>query len=312
MFSNNTLIITEYNKLLTDINKTKFELNSYKRVIDIIDTLTFDLTKANVDKIKDIKYIGKRTIKRIEEILTYGYIMDYKDKAINNLNEYQIIKNLIKIHGIGIVKAKKLYDDNITYDNIEYHLDNLSYDQKLGVKYKTEIEKPIPRKEITKFTKKLNTLLYKFNSDLYYDICGSYRRGKLESGDIDILITNMGNNDILLQDIVKYLTSNNILVDNLTLHGNKKYMGFAQLDKKSSIRRIDIRLIPLKSYYFALLYFTGSDKTNKMMRELAKHKNLKLSEYSLIDIDSKKEYIVNSEEDIFNLLEIIYINPLDR
>ena len=38
---------------------------------------------------------------------------------------------------------------------------------------------------------------------------------------------------------------------------------------KSHAMRIDIRLIPKKSYPFALLYFTGSKKTNTYMRNIA-------------------------------------------
>ena len=88
-------------------------------------------------------------------------------------------------------------------------------------------------------------------------------------------------------------------------------MGICKLSNKIIGRRIDIRLISLDSYYYALLYFTGSDETNKYMRNIAKQNNWKLNEYSLIDNNNKK-FIVNSEEDIFKLLHIDYINPIDR
>ena len=46
---------------------------------------------------------------------------------------------------------------------------------------------------------------------------------------------------------------------------------------------IDIRLISKKSYPYALLYFTGSKKTNTFMRNQAIKQGYKLSEYGLYD-----------------------------
>jgi DNA polymerase beta len=46
-------------------------------------------------------------------------------------------------------------------------------------------------------------------------------------------------------------------------------MGFCQLDNNPLARRIDIRYVPYKSYYTALLYYTGSKNFNIEMRSIA-------------------------------------------
>ena len=84
-------------------------------------------------------------------------------------------------------------------------------------------------------------------------------------------------------------------------------MGFSKF-KDNFIRRIDIRYIPYHSYHYALLYFTGSSDLNKKMRELAKSKELKLSEYGLFDKNNKK-FKVKSERDIFKKLGLEYLPP---
>ena len=84
-------------------------------------------------------------------------------------------------------------------------------------------------------------------------------------------------------------------------------MGFSKL-KNNHIRRIDIRYIPYESYYYALLYFTGSMELNKKMREIAKSKKLKLSEYGLFDENDKK-FKAKSERDIFKKLGLEYLHP---
>ena len=151
-------------------------------------------------------------------------------------------------------------------------------------------------------------------------VCGSYRRGNIVSGDIDILLTkkNSDSND-LENHLLKFITqlkkpiklNNNmpLIVDDMTDKFFKtKYMGFCRyLD--NPFRRIDIRFVSYKSYYTALLYFTGSAETNKKMRIIAKQLNYKLSEYNLINLSTMIEFSIKSEKEIFKLLNMDYIPP---
>ena len=84
-------------------------------------------------------------------------------------------------------------------------------------------------------------------------------------------------------------------------------MGFAKY-KNNPPRRIDIRFIPYISWYPALLYFTGSAELNKKMRQIAKTKKLKLSEYGLFKEDGTM-IEVNSEREIFDFLDMEYLVP---
>lgn len=306
-FKNNEKIIKFYNMLLTDVTKNKFEINNYKKVINIINQLDYNITIDNLDTLQNIKYIGNNTIKRIKDILQTNIAEDINKNICEKQEE---INKLLSIHGIGLVKATKLYDKTITFNNIDKHLDELTHEQCIGVKYKNYINLKIPRKEIDKYKTKITKLLTNYNNMLVFDICGSYRRGKLESGDIDLLISADDDN-VNLDDLINYLSNKNLLIDHLS-YGKKKYMGLSKLTTKSIPRRIDIRVIPKISYYYALLYFTGSDKTNKYMREIAKKKNYKLSEYNLINNNINENYIVNSEKEIFDLLDIKYIEPYNR
>ena len=74
------------------------------------------------------------------------------------------------------------------------------------------------------------------------------------------------------------------------------------------IRKIDIRFVEPQSFFTALLYFTGSAELNKQMRQIAKIKNLKLSEYGLFKENGEK-IPINNERDIFDILEMEYIIP---
>ena len=167
---------------------------------------------------------------------------------------------------------------------------------------------------------------YKLDKESKYifQICGSYRREKPTSGDIDVLISKLDLKDDTddtinhlervintLKNDLKENDDKPLLIDDITdKNYETKYMGFAKY-KKNPVRRIDIRFVSYESYYSALLYFTGSAELNKKMRTIAKKFKLKLSEYGLFKEDGTKIKI-NSEEDFFQKLDLPFIEPKYR
>ena len=308
----NQTIINEFNNLINTLLYTKppnysFKVNSFKKTIEIIKQLDFTIT--NIEQLKNIKGIGKGTLERINEILNNGNLKENTSENNNNNNinnNKEEFKNLQTITGIGPSKAKQLIEKKITFDNLinnptEEMLEHLTHHQKLGIKYYNDILKPIPHEIIKNVEKYLSKFKFKFN------ICGSYRRKKPTSGDIDVLIQKEDNS---LNDIVQFLTKKKFLVDHLTECGDTKYMGICKI-KDSHFMRIDIRLVSKESYPFALLYFTGSKKTNTMMRNQAIKLGFKLNEYSLNDKYNKPIFLY-SEKAIFDYLNLDYIEPENR
>ena len=90
-------------------------------------------------------------------------------------------------------------------------------------------------------------------------------------------------------------------------------MGICKIDNLPA-RRIDILLTNKKHYYFTLLYFTGSYNHNIVMRKIALKKGMSLSEYGFTDLKTNKllDYDVNSEEDIFKIIDMDYVKPENR
>ena len=304
----NSIIISELNKLISNLLYEKppnfsFKVTSFKKTINIINDLDFEIKSS--EQLKNIKGIGKGTLERINEILKNGNLqenkkVEKKQKNISDFNELQTIT------GIGPAKAKQLIQKNISFDDLinnptETMLNELTHHQLIGVKYYHDLLKRIDCSLINDIEKYLKKFDFKFN------ICGSYRRKKPNSGDIDILILEEKKT---LKDIVKLLTQDNFIIDNLTDDGKTKYMGICKTPKSLAMR-IDIRLIPKKSYPFALLYFTGSKKTNTYMRNVAIKAGYKLSEYGLYD--KEQNFIsLNTEKDIFEFLQLPYLSPEKR
>ena len=331
MNSLNHVIIYEFEKLIdyTKISISKeannrFKLKSFVTALSTIKSIDFEIKTTN--QLEKMKGIGKGSIKRIKEILEKGVLSELNNQPnLDETSSVSEISNLMRITGIGPANAKKMYDQDITLkkmlDKPDYYYNKLTHHQIIGLKYFNDFETKIPRKEIDSLGNKIDKILKKIDSKLQMNICGSYRRGKEYSGDIDILINHpeyQTQDDFkdcsVLGTIINNLKSNGFLIDDLTYNGYTKYMGVCLNSPKGIARRIDIRMIPTQSFGCALLYFTGSGQFNINMRRYALKKNYKLNEYqltkkinlNLINIE------VRDERDIFKKLELEYVEPLDR
>lgn len=335
--TNNKIFYLKSNELLSEAKAHQFKVINFKKVLNIIKNLTEEIT--NSDQLKNFKGVGPGILKRIDEILNTGTLQEL-DTSSNNVipdQESQVIKDLQRITGIGPAKAHKLYSDNITLtlllEHLPYlgsddeYLDQLTHHQLIGLKYFHDLEKRIPRKEISSIEKKLKKYCHNYDPKLLINICGSYRRGAKDSGDIDVLITHqdvtswkdLDDSNIFLKEIIHHLTIKELLIDHLTNQGNTKYMGICQNSKKSTPRRIDIRFIPMESLAPAMLYFTGSGEFNKNMRTFALKHGYTINEYAIFKtkkvghkVEKNFKIIVNNEKEIFELLKIPYLEPIER
>lgn len=201
-------------------------------------------------------------------------------------------------------------------------LKNLHYDQLIGLKYFNEIQKRIPREEIVISEKTLKTVAKNMDKNIVIHVCGSYRRGKLSSGDIDVLISHKKihtNEDIesninILQCFVRNLTKLNLLVDHINKYSqiHKKYMGMFKCKISECARRIDIKYIPYDSLGASLLHFTGSKNFNTLLRRHALKQGYTLNEYGLINKKTKEFIPSSNEENIFKILDYKYHSPEER
>jgi DNA polymerase beta len=331
----NDIIIYEFQKLINlvqnNLDKQKkseniFRLKSLKTVLNIIKKYPKKITLDNLKELEKFQGIGQGSIKRIKEILISGKLDETKDFKENTklLDELELIVGVGHTTAIEFIKngVKSINDLKKKIKNKEIKVNDKI---KLGIKYYGKFFGNIPRNEITKIKLLIDKIINKLNKNLsdenkyIYEICGSYRREKLTSGDIDVLISKLGVNnqplEYFIQKLKQPMSSNNnqpLIVDDITYkHYETKYMGFLKY-KNSLIRRIDIRYVPYKYYYSALLYFTGPAEFNVKLRKIAKVMGYKLSEYGLKKISDGNMIKITSEKDIFDFLKLEYIEPKNR
>ncbi len=323
MTTNSKSLIVDKLSLLASLYKQDpeliFKYNAIRKAIDSINKYDAAIISGKQAK-KDIPNIGTGIARRIDEILDTQTLAELKnyEKDVEGIKESKDIEELKRITGIGEVRAKALVKKGITMvdqyrkavkdgkENTTLHID-------IGLKYFEDFERKIPRKEVEEMEKLLRVELKKVDKNLTLCICGSYRRGKKYTGDIDVLITyKKGKDNHYLAKYIERLEKIGFLKDHLTWRGEKKYMGVARLKNHKYNRRIDIRYIDYPSYYAAIVYFTGSKNFNIKLRREALKLGYSLNEYGLTDKKTREIIMFHSEEEVFKLLGMDYVEPEDR
>lgn len=257
--------------------------------------------------------------------VTAGRVEDEKDE------HHSTVKYFESFYGIGPATAEVYYKagHRTLYDL--WNKAPLTPAQRLGILWREHLALKIPRREmdvirdeiarvmedIPRYTAKdeappvLRKRLGGGAKDdanmapVEWEMLGSYRRMEPESGDIDLAIKLSPGID--LKSIVESLRP--YLVGDLA-YGEFKYMGIYRLSSDWNAHRIDIRTFEPQIWPYAVMYFTGSQNFNILMRRRANDLGLNLSEYSLTG--KGKVYPAETEEDIFAALGVKYIPPEDR
>jgi len=329
-------IIEEFKKLqqqiIYDIDNTsgmtklknQYRLKSVSLSLKMIEKYNKDTISNNdLKDIIKIKGIGEGTIRRIKEIIETGKLSEVKITE-DDKQYLKMIEELEDVYGIGrktaynLFKEYKIKSIRELIDKVNKKEIAVSENIIKGLKYVNNLDVKIPRSEIAEIHEYLLDLMFKIDINLFGTICGSYRRLKDTSGDVDFIIIHQDyktNEDKLkinyLDVVIKKLIEDKFIIDSLTRTDVRtKYMGIFKW-KNSMPRRIDIRIFPLESYYSAILYFTGSKDFNRQMRLNAISYDYTLNEYGLYD-ENKKMFKVNSEKEIFDILGIEYITPDKR
>jgi DNA polymerase/3'-5' exonuclease PolX len=324
----NNKIIKEFDKLVDYIKENKdepnnlFRLKSAKLVVSILKKYPKKITLENLDEFNEIKGIGKGTIDRVREILENGFLKELEDYIPAKPTKKEVTSNELEtVIGIGNKTAQEFINSGIkSVKDLKSKVKSgditVSPTIQMGLKYHNVYKENIPRDEIDDIK---NLLTSTFPKKYQFEICGSYRRMLSTSSDIDILITSKEESKtnhlvLLVEQLKEKININNnkpFLVDSLVHNNKTKYMGFCKY-KNNPVRRIDIRYVKYDNFYTALLYFTGSAEFNRNMRNNAKKLGYKLSEYGLVNIKERKASKISSEKDIFDIIDMNYIEPRDR
>ena len=308
----NEVIISRLNDLQTimRLNGEYFRSSAYKKAKNTVSTVREPI--VSVEQLRGLPNIGKSVLQKIDELIRTGKISVIENSSIG------AEKNFMKIYGVGPSKARELVHKYgiQSIEQLRTRLDLLNDKQQIGLRYYEDLLLRIPRGEIDIYRTILNRIFDTVKNDgSKLLIVGSYRRGALNSGDIDILISDPSNDKQVYNRFLDKLVKSKLLVEILS-RGSKKCLAISKLGSNPA-RRIDFLFTPIKEISFAMLYFTGSQSFNTAMRTRALEYGLSMNEHKFTKKGRnplKKALPTEfpDEQSIFDYLDIKWKEPIER
>lgn len=269
--------------------------------------------------------VGSKIAAKIDEVVATGELAELK--AYRASPEVAALQAFTAVSGIGPKKAQELVDKGYrTVAELAASKEAWSAHQRIGLRHFDDLRDRIPFDEVQRHVAVVREAAARLDRRLTVTVCGSHRRRRPTSGDIDCLLTHplshsgSGAEYVYLPRLARALRDRGFVVDTIS-EGAKKMFGVSRLPAAEGAppcraRRLDLSWYPYDCYWPAVLHFTGSAVFNTEMRLIAIKKGLTLNEYGLYRVDAKgnkgEQLEVGSEEDVFRHLGMEYVAPEDR
>lgn len=275
--------------------------------------------------------IGDKMVKKVNEYTKDGEMEVFKALDVSaRLAKAQeaALQDVGAVLGIGPARAQVLHRQGIhtttelknAFESGKVSLNNL---EQLGLTHHKDLIKKIPRTEAESMLRELTRIANKndFGKKWHpeFELAGSYPSGRLESKDIDILISTPLIRDLkdlkrlgdeLTHELSELMTSAKLQIG-LYARGESKLLSLLRLDSRHPVRHVDIRLIPTQSMVFGRLYFTSGRDFNQILRLVAKKHGLKLNEFGLYRGSAAVPNLA-TEEDIMSAIGVPFVPMAKR
>ncbi len=302
--------ISNLKKIIQDDPKWQFKAIAYdraKRSIESYPERVEDIARDPSRKLTEIPGIGADLANKIIELIETGKCQ-YHQEQLKKIP--RTLLDLLQLQSVGPQKARLFYRElNIqTLGELEAAAKAGRLRELPGMNAKSE-------ENILKAIQVLQKASGRFRLDTAFDTAeelaafiqqfqgvervtpaGSLRRGRDTVGDLDLLVTG--------RDLTK-------LAEHF-LRFPRIAQVLAKGEDKVSVKlnndmQVDVRALHPESYGAALQYFTGSKEHNVALRDRAKRRGWKLSEYGLFQGD--KVIASRTEEEIYEKLGLPWIPP---
>ena len=271
-----------------DRTKDRWRAFAYRKAIACLKRQTTKITtKAEALALPSI---GARLADKIEEIVLTNRLRRL-DNATNDDPEDKVLQLFLGIYGVGTAQAQKWISQGYKTLASLSESASLTANQMIGIDHYDDFQLRIPRSEVSTHAAFVRAQVEAVSPDIEITVGGSYRRGALDCGDIDFLLTSPSLSIAALRSLfmnsllprlfaLRYLRAQLTEIDPVK---GTKWHGAACLPraKVQTWRRVDFLVVPWEEMGAALIYFTGNDLFNRSIRLLASKKGMRLNQHGL-------------------------------
>ncbi|MHA6259406.1 DNA polymerase/3'-5' exonuclease PolX [Sporosarcina sp. CAU 1771] len=293
------------------LGENHFKVSAFRKAANVLELEPRSL--AEMDDILKLKGIGKGTGAVISDLIEKG-----ESDLLTELEETvpKGLVPLLKIPGLGGKRIAKLHEaigidsvDSLREACEEGRVSKVpGFGKKTEENYLEEIKilgtrsGKHPIWQVEKVVSLVEEELQKVSEIKRFSVAGSYRRTEEESSDVDFIVVT--DEPGVVRE--KLLAS---LPISATIAGGDAKLSVT-LDLEEAIDA-DFRFVKEEQFASAIHHFTGSKDHNVRMRQLAKSKGLKISEYGVEQEDGSVTTF-ESEEEFFNYFDLPFIPPAIR
>ena len=302
-------VLYEMGELLT-IKGDRFRSRAFLMAAQRVASLTEDIRRIrDRGELVKIPGVGKSISAIIEEVLDTG-----ESSQLEDLRESlpHGVRDLMELEGIGPKTALRLHSELgiVSIDALEEAVKAGKLRDLRGFGEKTEenilksIEAYRGRQErfllggIIPVIDQIVEYMRESDAVLEVETAGSSRRRKETIGDLDVLVSSLRPDEVAewfvsmprVSRVISKGTTRSTIVVGVRL-------------------QVDLRVVPPDSYGSALQYFTGSKVHNIKLRTIAVKMGYKLNEYGLFDRDSDRRVAGETEEKIYRILGMNWMEP---
>ena len=307
--------LDEIGTLLELKGENAFRTNAYHNAARLLQQLPGDLNQMVAEgKLEDVRGIGDTLAEKITTLVTTG-ALPYLDELRASVPAGLV--QMLRLPGMGPKKVKALHE-TLQIDTIEKLkaaceagevanqkgfgaktqqkiLDGIAFMDTVGHRVRIDLALPLGLALLEQ--------IRGFPGVIRSELCGSLRRRKETTGDIDILVSSKNPQPIMdafvkIAEVVQVTAqgpTKSSVVATMHVHGEKTTL------------QADLRVVTDEQFPFALHYFTGSKEHNIRVRQRAIDRGLSLNEYALAN--DSRSVPCKDEADIFAALGLPYIEP---
>lgn len=270
-----------------------------------------DRSLSDIEDFTKLNGIGKGTAAVIDE-----YIQTGNSEVLEDLQK-EVPKGLIpllRLQGLGGKKIAKLYKElHITNaDELKKACQEGLVSQLSGFGKKSETNileaidamgtKPdrLPLAVMLPVVEDIEQRLKGMVGIIRFSRAGSVRRGRETIKDLDFIIATE-EPELVKEQILAFEH-----IENTVAAGDTKVSLSLRYDYDIAV---DFRLVKPDEFATALHYFTGSKDHNVRLRQIAKDRGEKVSEYGVENLESGEITTFDSEEELFAHFDLPYIPP---
>ena len=289
-----------------------FKVSAYRKAAQSLEIDERPLEE--IEDVTELKGIGKGVGEVIDEYRQTG-----ESTTLAEL-EQEVpagLVPLLKIQGLGSKKIAKLYKElNITdKEALQNACEQGKVSELSGFAKKTEQnilesvkalgakKDHYPIDQMRGLSAEINEFLDTIDDIDKYEVAGSFRRYKEVSKDLDYIISTTKPQEVQ-EALIKIPNKQK----EVAVGSTKVSLEVSYDDETIGV---DFRLIEPAAFYHTLQHFSGSKDHNIRIRQMAKDKNEKISEYGIEQADGNLiQY--QSEEEIYQHFDVDWIAPAMR